>query len=122
MAFGEIEQPAGAQQCRDDLRPLSDVWQPANGAPGDEYHVELVWRGDRLQRIVETGVNKARPVGKAQFVHQSARCLDGWGGEIETDHFGATLRQLEAVRSEMALQMGDALAIDRGKLCLLDPV
>ncbi len=122
MTFGEIKQPAGAQQRRDDIRPPRNVREPADGAPGDEHDVELVRRGDRPQCIVEVGANKARSAGKAQLVRQSARRLDGWGREIETDHFGATLRQLEAVRSEMALQVDDALAIDRGKLCLLNPV
>ena len=78
--------------------------------------------GDRLQRVVEIRMNKAHPVGETEFARQPARYLDGGGGEIEADHFGAALRQRQAVRAEMALQVYDALTLDRRELCLLDGV
>ena len=77
MAFGEIERSARTQQRRDDLSPSSDVGQPADGAPGDEHHVEPMGRRDRRQRVIEIRMNKARAVGETELASQPARHLDG---------------------------------------------
>jgi hypothetical protein len=52
-----------------------------------------MWRGDRLPRIVEIGMDKAGAVGEAQLACQVARHLNCHCGEVETDHLGAALRQ-----------------------------
>jgi hypothetical protein len=43
-------------------------------------------------------------------------------GEVQADHLGSALRQRQAIGAEVALQMKDALAGNRGKLCLLNRI
>jgi len=93
MALGEIERSTRTQQRCDDLRPSNDVGQPADGAPGDEHHVEPMGRWDRRQRVIEVRMNKARAVGETEFASQLARQHNGWRREIEADDLCAALRQ-----------------------------
>ena len=93
MAFGEIKRSTRTQQRGDDLRPSRDVGQPADGAPGDEHHVESMGRRDRRQGVIEVRMNKARAVGETELAGQLARRRDGGGREIDADDLRATLRQ-----------------------------
>jgi hypothetical protein len=122
MAFGQVERSTRMQQRRDDLSPSRDIGQPADGAPSDEHHVELVGRRYGGQGITEIGMNKARALSETGLLGQLTRLLDSRSGEIEPDHRRAPLSQCQAIRPEMALQVGDALSFDRWQLCLLDCV
>jgi hypothetical protein len=72
------------------------------------------------RRIVQVGLDEARPPGEPELVRQPARGRDRRAREIEPDHLGAALRQRQAVAAEVALQMQDAQPRDRAELGLLD--
>src|ERR1700730_12640559 len=106
----------------DDLGPAVDIRQPRDGTPGDENHVESCPFGDRRRCVIEVRLHEARPIREAQLAGKPARGVDCRCGEVQPDDRGAALRQFQAVGAEMALQMPDAVAIDRPEFGLLDGV
>jgi hypothetical protein len=104
----------------DHLRPARDIGQPGDRPPGDKDAIERGRLGDRPGRVIEIGLDKSCPFGKAKFCRKNIGGFDRRMREIEPDHLGAALRQRQAVAAEMTLQMQNPQSIHRAKLGFLD--
>jgi hypothetical protein len=79
MRLREVKQTAGFQEVGDDLRPATDVRQPPDRSPGDEYGIEGGRLRDCRRRIIEVSLNEAGSVGEAQLICEpTSRKNRGW--------------------------------------------
>jgi hypothetical protein len=78
--------------------------------------------GDGRRCVVEIRLDEPRALGQVQLGGELAGGGDRQSREIEADDPRSTLRQNQAVSSEVALQVQDAQAVDRPQLGLLDRV
>jgi hypothetical protein len=108
MCLREIEHATRLEEMGDNARPLCDVGQPADRAPGDEDEIERGRFGNCITGSIDVRQYKAGVDGKAKLVGERARCRDGGRRKIQTDDSGAALGEAEAVAAEMALQVQDA--------------
>src|SRR5262245_33292305 len=108
MSLGEIERTTRLEEMGDDTRPLLDIRQPTDRAPGNEEEIERGRLGDCLTGGVDVGQYKASAGGKAKLGGERTGRRDGGRRKIQADDGGAALGEAEAVAAEMTLQVQDA--------------
>jgi len=108
VPVGEVEPAPRLQEPGDDARPLRDVGQPADRAPGREDEVEGLGLGQQVSRVVDVRLHEAGPIVDAELGRHAPRLLDRRQREVEADHARAAVRERERVGAEVALQVQHA--------------